>query len=310
MESEKGADPTKAALRDKKRLITAGLIACVAVLLCLSAFALYSASVSQKAVVALQAQIDLLLSASAATNQAAQDARDAEIAALQARIDELRLSQADRDDEILALQARIDELLRLSAQSDESLKDRAADIASLQARVDELTKEMQSASAYLADAAVPLASLPDKEMPLAQIPGLMPEEETVQAAATAQAGQTITVAVFAPEIKDMYGYELKVYFDADDIQYGGSLKSGVSAIPTIFHKEFDNYVLIGATMIGQKDGFTAEAGMTQVCSFTMTAVKDCDLSELSISGVNIVNGNLDCTENIGNWEIITAVEAA
>jgi len=291
MENTNDANPGKA-VRSKRRLFTAGLVFGIAILLCLSAYALYCAVVAQEEITALQAQMDELLQSLAAMNQSAKEERNAEI---------------------LALQARIDELLQLSALDIESGKEKDAQIEAMQGHIDELYKRTQQASAVaIPKPSVPSASftdaeIADEETPLTQFPEQAPEEpapqEPAQADTIVKAGQTISVAVYAPEVKDMYGYELKVYFDSEEIKYNGGLKSSVSAISTIFYKEFDNYVLIGATMVGKKDGYTAEADKTEICSFSFTAIKDCDLSGLSIGGVNVVSSSMVYKENIANWEI-------
>jgi cell division protein FtsB len=284
----KGADSTVpgAAAQGKKIFFTAGLIFCLAALLCLSAFSLHSVYISQKAVSALREQMDELRRTSA-------------------------LSQKERDAEILALQVRIDELLTGLAQSVKAQEERETEIEALQKRIDELSQRTGPAFvATLPGTDVPLASITamdskDEETPLtlvAEIP-----DEPAKTAATAQAGQAIAVTVYAPEIKDMYGYELKVYFDSEEMKYSGGLQSGITSITTIFSKEFEHYVLIGATMVGKKEGYTTEAAKTEICSLTFTALKDCDLSELSIGGVNIVGSGLEYVENIENWEITASL---
>ena len=282
----------------KKKLYTASLIFCITALLCLGAYELYSVSVSQKAALALQGQMDELLrtltgySQLSAESQSSLAARDAEIKAMQARINEL-------------LQA----LAALNEKSQEEGDARDAEMGALQARMEALNRKVEKAAiAIIPNTNMPLASLPDTEAKDSSVPlAPMPALATDAPAAKAQAGQTITVAVYATEIKDMYGYELKVYFGSEIIKYSGGLESGIPAIPTIFSKEFEDYVLIGATMIGKKAGYTAEAGKTEVCVFSFTALQDCDLSELRIGSVNIVGSGMEYKENITDWEIAATV---
>jgi hypothetical protein len=105
----------------------------------------------------------------------------------------------------------------------------------------------------------------------------------------------------------MYGYEMKLYFGSEEIRYSGNPRSGISSIPTIFSKEFDDYVLVGATMIGKKAGYTSGEGKTEVCVLSFTVLQDCDLSALRIGSVNIVGSDMGYKENITNWELAATV---
>lgn len=275
---------TGAAARLNNKFIAVGLIFFMSVLLSLSFLGLHSAYVSQKEILALQAQMDELIQTSAAFNQLLQEEMDA------------------KNTEILALQAQMEELFQMSAALNEkALTERNTEIDALQMRIDELSRGVEVATIATGPDTTSLADMEiaDEETPLvslAESPSII-----------AQAGQTINVAVYAPEIKDMYGYELKVYYGPDEIKYSGDLESGISVIPTIFSKEFENYVLIGATMVGKKEGYTAKADKTEICAFSFTALKEVDLSALSLSAVNIVNSGREYKENIENWEITATV---
>ena len=60
-------------------------------------------------------------------------------------------------------------------------------------------------------------------------------------------------------------------------------------------------------MIGKKASFTSGADKTEVCVLSFTVLQDCDLSELKIGSVNIVNSDMGYKENITNWEIAATV---
>ena len=71
-------------------------------------------------------------------------------------------------------------------------------------------------------------------------------------------------------------------------------------MPTIFKKEFNGYILIGATMIGDAIGYSASD--TQICELNLTALTDGGrIPEVNIANVSVVSSELDYTENINGW---------
>ena len=102
------------------------------------------------------------------------------------------------------------------------------------------------------------------------------------------AGDVVMVAISADDIRDMYGYQLCVTYDKDLFRYSGGLKSDIAEIGLIFKSqlEFDDYVLVGALKIGGNSGFNGKD--VQICHMTFTAIQDCEVADISINGVFIV----------------------
>jgi len=122
------------------------------------------------------------------------------------------------------------------------------------------------------------------------------------------AGDVFVVAISANDISDMYGYQLCVNYNKTLFEYSGNLISDIAEINLIFksHLEFDNYILVGASKTGTQSGFNGKN--VQICHMTFTAIKDCELVDISISDVKVV-GTLDSgLTNINNWncEILIA----
>ena len=116
-----------------------------------------------------------------------------------------------------------------------------------------------------------------------------------------ESGQAITINIRADQVLDMYGYQFRLYFDKEDFEYNGGLSSSISGISTIFAREFDTYLLVGATKIGSESGFSGEN--INVCRIILTAKKDLTISEISIGGVNVVKSDETYIENITGWEV-------
>ena len=126
-----------------------------------------------------------------------------------------------------------------------------------------------------------------------------PDLAPAPASAHATAGDAITINITSGQISDMYGYQFDLLYDNNVLEYTGVLASSISEISTIFAKEFDGYLRIGATKTGDADGFTSNRAA--VCEVTLTAKKDCDLSEISISSVNVVQSDLTYMEGVADW---------
>jgi len=107
------------------------------------------------------------------------------------------------------------------------------------------------------------------------------------------------VSISATEFAEMYGYELKVNYDSDLFEYSGGLSSKIAEIGTIFAKEFDDYVLIGATKIGNQPGFSGNE--VAVLQLTLTATTDGSMPVITISDISIVTADMEYVRNIGNW---------
>jgi hypothetical protein len=112
-------------------------------------------------------------------------------------------------------------------------------------------------------------------------------------------GSEVTVVVSASAVQNLYGYEFKLLYDGSALEYTGGLESEITAIPTIFARtDRGDFLLVGATMIGDKNGFDGQDVV--VCQMVFRAVADIDLDDvrLSIDDVNLVQGddyNLDVT---------------
>lgn len=122
----------------------------------------------------------------------------------------------------------------------------------------------------------------------------------------AKAGDIIVVKVSSKDVSDMYGYQFEVKYDKSLIEYKGSLKSSIPEITTIFAKNMDSHILIGATKIGTQPGYSGEDA--NICEMSFVALQDCDLSQISINSVNIVKSDLSYIEGIDNWSYEARVE--
>jgi len=111
-------------------------------------------------------------------------------------------------------------------------------------------------------------------------------------------GDVLKVRVSADEVTDLYGYQFRLQYD-DSLFTVDGVQSLVTDIPTIFKKNFDGYVLVGATMTGEIPGYSASD--TQLCELELTANTIGDISNLKLSKVNIVTSKLDYTEDVDGW---------
>ena len=317
MENEKD---TGGVARNRKSLWKVGLAVFMAALLFLSVFGLRSAYVSQQAILALQAELDKtsqdlsgLVSALDALHIEAATVSPAELRALQDRVDGLSQSSADMGER---LSANLSELLTALAALREGGANAPDDLRALQAKLDGLARssdELNEKYRNLSALTLALANyigIEDADTPLGGLLALLAEEEgleinppkTASLDGTAQPGQTVTLTVSAPHTSDMYGYEFKLYYDAKDVSYAGALRSAIAGMPTIFAREFPGYVLVGATMTGDKKGYTSEA-VVEVCRLSFTALEEFDLSGLSIGSVGVVSSSLGYSENVWGWTI-------
>ena len=115
------------------------------------------------------------------------------------------------------------------------------------------------------------------------------------------AGQKVVLSVTAASVSDMYGYQFHVKYDKNEFEYAGGLKSKVNAISTIFAKPIDGHQLVGATMVGDKPGVSADG--VAICQMEFVALKDCVLAEASlrISQIDVVSSALEYDENVTGW---------
>jgi hypothetical protein len=128
--------------------------------------------------------------------------------------------------------------------------------------------------------------------------------------AVVKAGQKVVVTVTSPAVEDMYGYQFEMRYDGDLLAYDDGLSSKIDGIQTIFAREFDGYQLVGATMIGEREGFTGEG--QAVCELAFQAKVDQKVSDLPISlgKVGVVTSGLEYKEGVEGWTCAAAPEGA
>ena len=123
------------------------------------------------------------------------------------------------------------------------------------------------------------------------------------------AGDVVMVAISAADVRDMYGYQLCVTYDKGIFTYSGGLKSDIAEIGLIFKSqlEFDDHVLVGALKIDGNAGYNGKD--VQICHMTFTAIQDCEVADISINGVFIVQDSLSGgLVAVTNWncEVVVA----
>lgn len=121
---------------------------------------------------------------------------------------------------------------------------------------------------------------------------------------TAREGDLVFFTVSAADLVDMYGYEARVIYDDEYLLFEGNPKSEIHDISMIFYNEFDTYLLIGATMIGDRSGYSSE--QSNVFTLMFRALKDFDTQGLTIGNISIVKSDLEYMQDIEGWK--TSIE--
>lgn len=116
-----------------------------------------------------------------------------------------------------------------------------------------------------------------------------------------RAGQDFTVTIRADEVSNLYGYQFRLGYDKKKAAYTGKLNSEIDGINTIFSKDMDDYLLVGATMIGNTPGYSGKN--ETVCTVMFTAIEDIDISDFTLSNVNTVDDGQNYTENVSGWSM-------
>ena len=205
---------------------------------------------------------------------------------------------ANSGDQLLlaSLKADLEDVLaELSEITD--LKSNVKDLISLKATLDQLNgrlKSLDSVTTSSKPVEDETTTIPDSNVP--GNPAMLPKpfsEDMIKA------GQEITVTVCANTVSDMYGYQFNLDFDKSKVSYKSGLSSSISGISTIFKKDNSDYLLIGATMIGNKQGYSGND--VNVCTLVFSANADCDLSAFRISEVSTVDSTQKYVENISGW---------
>ena len=145
-----------------------------------------------------------------------------------------------------------------------------------------------------------IADLEEEAVPLASYSGQI------------SVGDIIAINVTADELEKVYGYQLDVYYNRDYLEYNKSLYSDIDDIITIFATDKEKYLLVGATMIGDAEGYSGQE--VPVCRVEFTALNDFILTEylaselFGISRVNIVTDELQYLENVEGWTASMSVK--
>lgn len=144
-------------------------------------------------------------------------------------------------------------------------------------------------------------------VPDTTVPGVPDNPDNqAQSTNTIKAGQDFTVTVKADEVSNLYGYQFNLNYDNKKATYKGNLKSSVSEISTIFKKDMNDHLLVGATMIGNTPGYSGQN--VTVCTMAFTATEDIDPSNFTIDGVGTVDAEQNYIENIDGWSIDVKAE--
>jgi hypothetical protein len=121
-----------------------------------------------------------------------------------------------------------------------------------------------------------------------------------------RSGDSVVISVVAEQANDIYGYQFRLYFNTELLEYDGGIVSRINDIPTIFAKEYDAYLLVGAVKTGAEAGYSGED--VSMCQITLTAKSDMPRPEISIGEINVVKSDLTYMENITGWKVETARE--
>ena len=113
------------------------------------------------------------------------------------------------------------------------------------------------------------------------------------------AGDAVTVEVSADELDGVYGYQFELNYDKGCLGYANILRSDIDGIDTIFAAEKERRLLVGATMVGDSEGFVGREAI--VCRVGFVALSDCDPHMVSLSNVNVVTDDMRYLENVGGW---------
>lgn len=181
--------------------------------------------------------------------------------------------------------------LSKSGDEESSMKD----LNAIKAAIDQLNKKldgMNTGKKSVKEAA-------NEEVPDPIVPGNPAVPANAPAAEIIKNGRDITVTIRAKSVSDLYGYQFNLNFDKSKVSFKNGLKSTVKGISTIFKKDNPDYLLIGATMIGNAPGYTGND--VDICTVNFTATADIDPSTFSISGVSTVDSTQKYVENISGW---------
>ena len=118
-------------------------------------------------------------------------------------------------------------------------------------------------------------------------------------------GDIVVINIIADEMDDVYGYQFEIDYDREYLEYNKHLYSDIDEILTIFATDREQYLLVGATMIGDVNGYDGQA--VPVCRMEFLVLADFEFNTdlfsnyISLSNVNVVTSDLQYMENIDGW---------
>ena len=127
---------------------------------------------------------------------------------------------------------------------------------------------------------------------------VLTEGELLTEGDTLTEGEALTVRITADTVEDLYGYQFQMEYDDKLLSLDG-IRSLLDDMPTIFKKDFDGYVLVGATMTGDNPGYSAND--VPLCEIELSARSIGELSNIRLSKVNVVSSELEYTEDVTGW---------
>lgn len=149
---------------------------------------------------------------------------------------------------------------------------------------------------------IPLSDLAEEEVaeePPAEEEAPVEEELPELAPTALKAGDKVEITISSNQINDMYAYEFRLYIDEQMFDYKAKLKSAIPDINTIFYNSFDGYILVGATKLGDSDGYSGED--VDICVITLEAKQDGEMPDFKIGDVNIVDSDNEYILGITGW---------
>ena len=114
------------------------------------------------------------------------------------------------------------------------------------------------------------------------------------------AGDTVTVKIYANKLTDVYGYQFKLHFDESALEYS-NVSSSIPEIGLIFPKQFPGYLLVGATKVGQVQGFSSDSESVPVCEVILRANKNGVSPQILLQEVNTIDSLLNYNVGETNW---------
>ena len=212
---------------------------------------------------------------------------DVEIA--QDKSDEPMRSIAAIQDKLDGLEAKIDDIGSFEGV-ETALAELIRVIAALQGKIEDMYAKIMSTA---------------KSDPVSSPSPPQTQSVELNTPVQTQSNKTINVTITAPQVEDMYGYEFKIYFNKEIAEYTGDLESNISSISTIFDRDFDSYILVGATMIGDVKGYSGNK--PEICTLSFAVSQEIDVSAFRIDDVSMVKSDLEYVKNITDWSISATV---